>query len=162
MTRAALPMHDPAASHAASTGTYDVVAVVAVVLTWNRRLALLKRSRSVSHDQGRWHCVTGYVEAGASPFAQALIEIWEETGLRADDLAGLRPGPTLTLADDSTGLAASWTVHTFVATSRRRQLRLNDEHTTYRWVHPSKVPRFDGQVHWLAEVLVATELVTYR
>jgi 8-oxo-dGTP pyrophosphatase MutT (NUDIX family) len=132
--------------------------VVAIVLMCNNRLALLKRPTDVGHDPSRWHCVTGYVDPGTTPFAQALTEVWEETGLRAHELDEVREGPTLHLQDDSAGAEAMWAVHTFVATTRRRRLKLNGEHTTYRWVPPSKVPRFDGQVHWLADVIRANRL----
>lgn len=33
--------------------------VVAVILEWRQHVLLLKRSLEVSHDQGKWPCVTG-------------------------------------------------------------------------------------------------------
>jgi hypothetical protein len=42
-------------------------AVVAVIVRWRNRIALFRRSQTVGHDRGRWHCITGYLEAGVSP-----------------------------------------------------------------------------------------------
>ncbi|WP_181138450.1 NUDIX domain-containing protein [Streptomyces sp. Ru73] len=124
--------------------------VVAVVLSWRGRVGLFKRSRHVGHDAGLWHCVTGFLDADGSAHAQALLELYEETGLTAADLTGFRAGPVLEPADAHGG---HWQVHTFHAETTRRKLRLNREHDAYRWVRPQSVPRFDGQVPWLRDVL---------
>ena len=60
--------------------------VVAVLMFREGRLCLLRRSHAVGSDRGRWHCVTGFVDSGVDPDAQALIEVREETGLTASDL----------------------------------------------------------------------------
>src|SRR4051794_36125563 len=38
--------------------------VVAVIVQWRGLVALFRRSQAVRHDQGLWHCITGYVEPG--------------------------------------------------------------------------------------------------
>ena len=129
------------------------VAVVAVVLQWRHHVALLKRSELVTHDKGLWHCVTGYLEKDVQdPRLQAIMELYEETGLAVSDLDELATGPVLEIQQRG----MTWKVHTFRAETRRRRLELNWEHDSYRWVPPSKVPRFAGRVGWLDEVLVAS------
>ncbi|MFD0649084.1 NUDIX domain-containing protein [Streptomyces malaysiensis subsp. malaysiensis] len=85
--------------------------VVAVILMWRGRIGLFKRSGSVQHDAGLWHCITGYLDADNDPVRQAIQEIWEETLLPARALEQLTAGPTLRLADPRGG--PDWTVHTF-------------------------------------------------
>jgi ADP-ribose pyrophosphatase YjhB (NUDIX family) len=126
--------------------------VVAVVLTWRGRVGLFKRSCHVRHDAGLWHCVTGFVEDGDAAHEQALVELYEETGLSVMELTDFRVGPVLQLGDARGGF---WRVHTFGAETERRRLRLNWEHDGYRWVHPRFLARFDGQVPWLRHVLRA-------
>lgn len=128
--------------------------VVAIVLEWRGRVLLLKRSALVAHDRGRWHCVTGYVEAGRTTIEQAIDELYEETGLRVVDLASLAAGPVLSIRD-ATGQA--WPVHTFKASTQRKRLTLNWEHDTYRWVRPSRLRSFDGRVQWVDPVISAVE-----
>ncbi|MEV5845450.1 NUDIX domain-containing protein [Streptomyces sp. NPDC051985] len=133
--------------------------VVAVVLTWRGRVGLFKRSRHVGHDAGLWHCVTGFVDDGNSPQAQALRELFEETGVTVAELTGFRTGPVLDLADARGGV---WRVHTFQAETERRRLRLNWEHDSYRWVRTRFLTRYDGQVPWLREVLNAVVTQAHR
>ncbi|MGY3317397.1 ADP-ribose pyrophosphatase YjhB (NUDIX family) [Arthrobacter sp. TE12232] len=128
-------------------------AVVAVVIEWRGKIALLKRSQHLNHDRGRWHCVTGFLEAGVSPHQQADRELFEETGLQSSDLLDLRQGPALLLNDDSGG---SWVVHTFTAVTARRRLQIDWEHDDYRWTAPGKTRRFANRVSWLDVVLGAT------
>ena len=127
--------------------------VVAVVVEWREKIALLKRSQNLHHDRGRWHCVTGYVESGTTPREQAFLELLEETGLERADVADLRVGDELIINDES---GAPWVVHTFTAVTSRRRLKLDWEHDSYRWTSPGKTPRFANRVSWLDPVLEAT------
>jgi 8-oxo-dGTP pyrophosphatase MutT (NUDIX family) len=127
--------------------------VIAVVIEWRGRIALFRRSGTVGHDSGLWHCITGFVEVGATPQQQAIAELFEETGLQANDLLDLRQGPALLLADESD---SRWLVHTFTAVTTRRRLRLDWEHDSYRWTTAHKAKRFTNRVTWLDTVLDAT------
>jgi ADP-ribose pyrophosphatase YjhB (NUDIX family) len=126
--------------------------VVAVIVEWRGRIALFKRSRSVGHDRGLWHCITGYLEPGTSPEEQAFTELREETGLTENDLIDFRQGTPLLLPDQQ---GNPWLVHTFTAITRNRRLTVNDEHDTFRWTAPSKIRRFSNRVTWLDQVLEA-------
>lgn len=128
-------------------------AVVAVVIEWRGKIALLKRSRDRDHERGLWHCITGYLEPGASPKQQALEELLEETGLHAAHLLDLRAGPRLVINDAN---ADPWLVHTFTAVTSRRRLEIGREHDSCRWTAPEKVKRFVNRVSWLDSVLHAT------
>lgn len=127
--------------------------VTAVVLEWRGRVALLRRSQETSHDRGKWHCITGYVDSGADPRDQAIIEIFEETELQAENLFEIKDGPVLRLCDNA---GQPWLVHTFAALSSEKRLQLNWEHDAFRWVDPKKAKRFSNRVSWLDDVLVAT------
>lgn len=127
--------------------------VVAAVIQCRGRIALFRRSRRPGHDSGLWHCITGFLEAGATPEQQTLEELLEETGLQATDLQALHQGPDLVVADHS---GAPWLVHTFTALTTRRRLKINWEHDSYRWTDPRKARRFTNRVTWLDSVLDAT------
>ncbi|WP_416982586.1 NUDIX domain-containing protein [Streptomyces sp. T028] len=108
----------PAPPAPPTPGTVERGTVVAVALTWRGRVGLFKRGARVGHDAGLWHCVTGFVEDGNPTRAEALRELFEETGLAAADLTGFRPGPVLDLADTRGGAptggcaAGSWPTST--------------------------------------------------
>lgn len=129
--------------------------IVAVVVEYQGRIALFKRSRMVRHDRRMWHCISGFVERGSSPQQQVLDELFEECGLVARDLRALRQGPVLMIADDFGG--DPWLVHTFTAVTGRPRLTINWEHETYRWTRPEKMGCFFNRVAWLETVLEATD-----
>jgi len=126
--------------------------VVAVVLEWRGRVALLRRGVGVAHDRGRWHCVTGYVDQGSTPEEQAWRELHEETGLGVAELDAFEVGHVISLVDEA---GRNWSVHTFRAVTTQRRLRLDDEHDAYRWVRPVAVSGYDNRVAWLDDVLDA-------
>jgi 8-oxo-dGTP pyrophosphatase MutT (NUDIX family) len=129
--------------------------VVAVALQWRGRVGLFRRSSAVAHDQGLWHCITGYLEPDATPAQQALTELHEETGIGVVDLESFAEGDVLELADRH---GHTWTVHTFRVVTSRRRLVLNDEHDAYRWVDVRSVARFTNQVGWLGTALAAARV----
>lgn len=128
--------------------------VVAVTLWRKGKLCLLRRSQLVGSDTGLWHCVTGYLEPGASPEEQARTELVEETGLSADSLERLIAGGSFVLPSADGSL---WTVHTFTAVARTETLTLNWEYDAYRWVDPTERTATD-HVPWLSHVLAVETL----
>jgi 8-oxo-dGTP pyrophosphatase MutT (NUDIX family) len=129
-------------------------AVVAVILTWRDRIAVLKRSAQVSSDSRRWHCITGFLERG-TPMGNAVRELQEETGLAAAQLTELRSGPVLSLLGEGDQW---WTVHTFAAQTSSPRLTLNWEHDNYRWVARHELRELPDQVPWLRDVVEAIAL----
>lgn len=124
--------------------------VAAAVLTHRGSLCLLRRSMTVSGDPGRWHCVTGYVDAGERPLAAAVREIAEETGLRAAELRLRRSlGPLFLPGQHGT----SWPVWAFHFEASRRQLELSWEHDAYLWTRWPPYRAAERLVPWLPLVL---------
>lgn len=127
--------------------------IVAVVVEWQGKIALFRRSQKLTHDSGLWHCITGYLEKGATPAQQAADELIEETGLHPEDLLDLLQGPDVILKDDRDKW---WMIHTFIAVSNRRRLKIDWEHDAYRWTPAGKTKRFGNRVPWLDQILTAT------
>jgi hypothetical protein len=125
--------------------------VVAAVLTNRGRVCLLRRSGLVDGDQGRWHCVTGYLPAAVDPLQQVFTEIAEETGMHPSDLRLVRSGARLTLR---AGIDERWDVLPFLVEAANTAVVLNWENDDHRWVDdPHGVP--GETVPWLADVLAA-------
>ncbi|WP_166660340.1 NUDIX domain-containing protein [Paenarthrobacter nitroguajacolicus] len=143
-------MQDSVGPTEESSGIPATREVVAVVLTCRGRIGLFKRSALVGSDVGRWHCITGYVDGRDGALSQAVTELREETGLEFAEISSILTGRIIELEDQS---GDPWRVHTFLISTNTRRLRLNWEHADYRWVSPLRLPRFDGQVSWLSDVL---------
>lgn len=122
--------------------------IVAVLLTHGGRVCLLRRSPRVGSDRGRWHCVTGHLPEQVQPASQALLEVFEETGLTRLDLIAIVRGPVLRLPDQRGG---DWIVHPYRCEVTRTDIRLNWENDGVRWVDPGKLGGL-GIVEWLPDV----------
>lgn len=127
--------------------------VIAAVIQWRDKIALFRRGKNLGHDGGLWHCITGYMETGATPEQQTLEELFEEAGLESRDVLDLLRGPDLVVAD---GMGNPWLIHTFTAVTSRRRLKINWENDAYRWTAPHRAKRFTNRVGWLDRVLDAT------
>ena len=66
-----------------------------VVVQRRGRIALFKGAGVQATTAAVGHCITGYLEAGATPEQQVLEELYEETGLQSKDLLNLRQGTDL-------------------------------------------------------------------
>lgn len=125
--------------------------IVAILLTHRGRLCLLRRSRAVGSDRGRWHCVTGFLPTHAAAPVQALAEVAEETGVRGKDLRTFIAGPVLRLPDPRGGV---WIVHSYRCEVAQPDIRLNWENDDFSWVYPGNVGDLPV-VDWLHEVAAA-------
>lgn len=120
--------------------------VVTCFLEWEGKILLLKRSKEVGSYHGRWAGISGYIEAGNTPYAQALQEVREETGLEEKDLTLVKEGEPLPVEDAELlrRWIVRWIVHPYrfrVGTEVARKLTLNWESGEMRWVLPSTLAR---------------------
>jgi len=115
--------------------------VVTCVLIHGNRILLLKRSNKVSTHRGKWACVSGYVEEGDIISERAAREVEEETGLSSADAKVEREGRPVNFFDDAEG--KTWTVHPFLFRSNTDAIKIDWEHTEYRWIKPSDIERYD-------------------
>ncbi|MDE1865854.1 MAG: NUDIX domain-containing protein [Candidatus Micrarchaeota archaeon] len=95
-------------------------------------ILLLKRiSIPFIINPGMWFFVGGAIKHGERPIDAAYREIGEETGIMPAELEKVS-SISATVSDIRKGLR--WRNRLFLFRSRTRRVRLNFEHTTYRWV----------------------------
>ncbi|WP_073091648.1 NUDIX domain-containing protein [Thermosyntropha lipolytica] len=112
--------------------------VVTCFLEYEDKVLILKRSSQVSSYQYKWAGISGYIEEGNLPLIQAQIELEEETGLTGEDYQLLKIGEPLRVKDEK--MQRVWIVHPFhFRLTRLKKLRLDWEHTEFRWVVPEKI-----------------------
>jgi len=122
---------------------------VTVILRNQGRILILKRSDSVGSCKGRWAGVSGHVEYGDEDImARALIEVEEETGIKAEIA---RRAPPIDVRDTCGNKHRVWRIHPFlveVSNEQAEGIEIDWEHTEYRWIDPADlenyrtVPRF--------------------
>ena len=115
--------------------------VITAFLFRDCKVLFFRRSSSVGSYQGRWAGVSGYLESPTA-LEQAFTELSEEAGLNREDVTFLSAGSPLSVVDKS--LLIRWIVNPFLfRLERPEKLRLNHEHTEYRWLPPEKMHSLD-------------------
>lgn len=112
-------------------GRRVVRSVILIVRNKNAILAL-KRSNQVQLYRGKWAIVGGHLPNGAVPLVHAYEELCEETGLRRSDVRLVR------LHDIA--LDKTWVSTSFLFEAKTRKIRLDWEHTDFRWVRIKDFP----------------------
>ena len=117
------------------------------------RVLLVRRSERVRTYRGAWAAISGYLEPGITPLAQAYTELREEAALDEGDVALVRQGAELTVVDAREGL--SWIVHPFLFHLLAPDKLTTDwEAVERRWVSPDEM-RALHTVPMLAEAFAA-------
>lgn len=126
--------------------------VVTAFIRQAGRILLLQRSDQVGSYRGCWGGVSGYLE-DATPLAQALREIHEETGLDAGDVRlSAQAAPLEVTAPELNKL---WVVHPFLFDlTASPSVRLDWESMRCQWLEPERIGELDT-VPMLAEALQA-------
>jgi len=89
----------------------------------------------------KWGAVSGYLENN-DPLKQAVVEIYEETGLDSSKIQLIRSDDALEAVDPENP-QISYNVHPYLFHSRSRRIRLSREHDRFEWIHMSDLRRYD-------------------
>ena len=123
--------------------------VVTCLLTHREKLLILKRSDRVRTYRGLWGGVAGYVEPHEDPYETALKEIKEETGIPAAHVQFVKQGDPVQITDHHEGQTYTWIIHPFVFhVTKKEGLRLDWEHTAFKWIPPQDIIKYDTVPHF--------------
>lgn len=111
--------------------------VVTCFLRYRGKILILKRSDMVRTSKGRWAGVAGYVEKGEKPEETARKEIREETGIGNARL--VRMGEPFSVK----GERGVFRVHPFLFEVDTDEVKIDWEHTEYRWIEPGEIDKYD-------------------
>lgn len=105
----------------------------------NDKLLILKRANSDKNDSNLWDIPGGKIEKDKNIFEAIKREVLEETGIESSsltikDLHGLIFGDF----DDVGKLIIS----VFVCQAEKTEIRLNEEHSEFRWINPAELQGF--------------------
>ena len=122
--------------------------VVTCLLKNNGKILLLKRSDKVRTYRGLWGGVAGYVDEHETPYEAALKEIRQEVGIGEDEVSLLLEGESVSFCDRYDGVRYDWVVHPFVfGVKHEENIRIDWEHSEFRWIVPSDIDRYDTVPH---------------
>ena len=120
----------------------DTAPVITVFVKYKDKILLLKRSNKVSTYQGKWNTVTGYLDEPKPLHKKIMEEIKEETGISEDNISSHRFGEPYRFTDQTVN--KTWIVYPVTVELRNiPEIKLDWEHTEYRWIKPEELKKFD-------------------
>lgn len=116
--------------------------VINCVVRQGGRILLLKRSDKVGAYRGWWHVIAGYLdEPGVAAEQKALVELQEELGIPKEAVEDVRRAEPIEAFDPD--VAKTWIIHpVLVSVKGNPPIRLDWEHTEYRWVRPEEIAAY--------------------
>jgi 8-oxo-dGTP pyrophosphatase MutT (NUDIX family) len=125
--------------------------IVTSFVTYNEKLLLLKRSDRVKSMKGLWGAVSGIIENGEEPLKRAKIEIYEEIGVKSDQIQLLKTGQEMAISSPQYP-NHQWIVSPFLFSMKHQMISLNWENELYVWIEPQEIHKYDT-VPSLSQVL---------
>ncbi|MFW6185723.1 MAG: NUDIX domain-containing protein [Halobacteriota archaeon] len=120
----------------------DFAPVITVLVKFKGELLLLRRSSDVGSYQGKWNTVAGYLDEIKPLKNKVLEELEEEIGVEENDISSITFGEPWEFKDSNIG--RTWLISpVLVELKRRPEVRLDWEHTEFKWIDPSRLNDFD-------------------
>ncbi len=119
----------------------SVALVITVFIRYKDKILLLKRSDKVSTYKGKWNTVAGYLDEIKPLEEKILEELKEEIGVEKDIISSIILGDPFEFKDERIG--KKWIVTPALVELRKPEIKLDWEHTEYRWVDPEEIRNFE-------------------
>jgi 8-oxo-dGTP pyrophosphatase MutT (NUDIX family) len=118
--------------------------VVTCLLENNGEILIFKRSEEVGTYKELWGGVAGFVEENEEPQETAVKEIKEEAGIEKKDLLLVKKEDAIKFTDLYGEKLYEWIVYPFLFHIKdRNKIKIDWEHTEFRWVKPSELEKYD-------------------
>lgn len=120
----------------------DTAPVITVFVKYKDKILLMKRSNKVRTYKGKWNTVAGYLDEVKPIEEKAFEEIREELGVAKDNILSLHIGELCEFADSE--INKHWIIcPVLVKLKNEPEIRLDWEHTEYKWIKPEELKEFD-------------------
>lgn len=116
--------------------------VITVFVRFKSEMLILKRGEKVGTYRGKWNVVAGYLDELKPIREKVLEELREEVGISEKEILSIHFGRPFKVIDKS--IDKTWFTHpVLVELKEKPRIRLDWEHTEYRWIKPEEIKNFD-------------------
>lgn len=99
----------------------------------NEKFLLLKRSEKVKSMKGLWAGISGIIEKNEEPLKRAKIEIFEELGIKDDQIKLLKAAKQIRVVSPQYK-NHEWEIFPFLFEANNPKINLNWENSEYKWI----------------------------
>jgi isopentenyldiphosphate isomerase len=120
----------------------DTAPVITIFIKYEDKILLLKRSDKVLTYKGKWNTVAGYIDELKSIQEKIKEEVREELGIEENNFSSIFIGESYEFKDEK--INKTWIVFpVLVELKNEPEIKLDWEHTEYKWVKPEEIESFD-------------------
>ncbi len=107
----------------------------------NDKFLILKRSKNVKTMKDLWAGISGIIEKNETPLERAKIEIFEETGIREDQIKMLKAADEMRIVSPQYK-NHEWEVFPFLFESKNPVVKLNWENSDSKWILANELKNY--------------------
>ncbi len=107
------------------------------------KILILKRSNKVKSMKGLWAGVSGMIEKDdMTPLDRAKIEIFEETGIREEEIELLNEVKQMKILSQQYK-NHEWNIFPFLFKAKNPKIKLNWENSEFKWLQPNEIKNYE-------------------
>ena len=127
--------------------------IVTTFLKNQNKILILKRSQKVKTMRGLWSGISGIIENNEKPIKRAEIEIFEEVGIKDNEIKLLKIGEQLDI-ESPQYKNHQWHVFPFLFETKITEIKLNWENSDFKWIEPNEIKNYET-VPELEKILIS-------
>ena len=116
--------------------------IVTCILKKADKILILKRSNKVKSMKSLWAGVSGIIEKNELPLARAKIEIFEELGIKNEEIKLLKEAEKMRIVSPQYE-NHEWEVFPFLFEIQESEIKLNWENTEFKWINEEDISNYD-------------------
>ncbi len=106
------------------------------------QILILKRSEKVRSMKGLWSGVSGMIENNENPLDRAKIEIFEEIGMKEDEIKLVKKSEKMKISS-SQYKNHQWEIFPFLFETKKETINLNWENSDFKWILPIELKNYE-------------------
>ena len=116
--------------------------IVTSIIKKADKILILKRSNQVKSMKGLWAGISGIIEKNESPLDRAKIEIFEELGIKNDEITLLKEAETMRIISPQYQ-NHEWEVYPFLFEMEESKIKLNWENSEFKWISAEDISKYE-------------------
>ena len=116
--------------------------IVTSFLLNQEKILILKRSETVKTMKNMWSGISGIIENDEEPLTRAKIEIFEEVGIKENEIKLLKIGNEIDIISPQYK-NHQWHVFPFLFETNNLEIKINWENSDFKWINPVELKEFD-------------------
>ena len=108
----------------------------------NNKILILKRSNKVRSMKGLWAGVSGIIENNEKPLDRAIIEIFEELGIKENKIKLIKNVEKVIISSPQYE-NHEWEVFSFLFETKDVKIKLNWENSEFKWIQIDEIKNYE-------------------